>query len=192
VTPPLDLDALRAAVAAGARFDYRFFWGHTPRAGETVGDRVFSQWWPCRFEEDGRVYTTAEQYMMAGKARLFGDAEKLAEILAVDDPARCKALGREVRGFDRDRWGAASFDLVTRGNVAKFGQDEALRAHLLATGDAVLVEASPRDRIWGIGMGASNPSARDPSGWRGRNLLGFALVRARAILRGELPAPPPT
>lgn len=160
-----------------------------------MGDWVLSQWWPCRFEEGGQVYTSAEQYMMAGKARLFGDHEKLAEILATGDPARCKALGRQVRGFDRERWGAAAFDLVTRGNVAKLGQAPALRAHILGTGDAVLVEASPRDRIWGIGLGASNPAARDPMAWRGRNLLGFALIRARGILRGDLALPaalPPT
>lgn len=188
MTTPLHFEALRAAVARGRRFDYRFFWGHTPRAGETVGDWVLSQWWPCRFEEGGQVYTTAEQYMMAGKARLFGDAAALAAILATDDPAACKALGRKVVGFDGSAWGAARFDLVTRGNVAKFGQDAALRAHLVGTGDAILVEASPRDRIWGIGLGASNPRAVDPMAWRGLNLLGFALVRTRAILRGDLPA----
>lgn len=183
---PLDLGALRAAVAEGRQFSYRFFWGHTPRVDGAISDAVFSQWWPCRFEEDGQVYTSAEQYMMAGKARRFGDAEALAEILATDDPARCKELGRAVRGFDSAAWNAARFDLVTRGNVAKFGQDPALRAHLLATGDAVLVEASPRDRIWGIGLGAGSPRATDPTSWRGQNLLGFALVRARGVLSGEL------
>ncbi len=151
---------------------------------------MFSQWWPCLFEEDGLRFASAEMYMMAGKARLFGDDETLAEILAAADPATCKALGRRVRGFDQTRWKQARFDLVTRGNAAKFGQDDALRDYLLATGDDILVEASPRDRIWGIGLGRDNERARDPRTWQGGNLLGFALVRARAVLRGELPLPP--
>ena len=184
---PLDLETLRRAVAGGATFRYRYFWGHKARADGQLSDSVFSQWWPCRFEVDGPAYTTAEQYMMAGKARLFGDQETLAEILATHDPGAVKALGRKVRGFEEKAWAAARFDLVTRGNVAKFGQDDALRAHLLGTGDDLLVEASPTDRIWGIGLGRDDAKAQDPRSWRGQNLLGFALVRARAILRGELP-----
>jgi ribA/ribD-fused uncharacterized protein len=192
VAPPLELDALLAAVRSGQRFELRYFWGHTARADGALTDAVFSQWWPSHFEVDHQRYATAEQFMMAGKARAFGDREALAKILAEPDPAACKALGRAVRPFDAAVWTAARFDLVTRGNVAKFGQDPALRDHLLGTGDAILVEASPRDRIWGIGLGQSDPRAADPVTWRGRNLLGFALVRARAILRGDLPDLPAT
>jgi ribA/ribD-fused uncharacterized protein len=126
--------------------------------------------------------------MMATKARLFGDDEALARILATGDPGRAKALGRQVRGFDEAAWQAVRFDAVTRGNVAKFGQSEPLRRYLLATRDAFLVEASPVDRIWGIGFAADHEDARAPARWRGLNLLGFALMRARAILRGELPS----
>jgi ribA/ribD-fused uncharacterized protein len=185
---PLDLPALRAAVAGGRSFQYRYFYGHRGRSDGQLSDSVFSQWWPCRFEEGGQVYTSAEQFMMAGKARLFGDAEALGDIAATCDPAACKALGRRVRGFDEVRWRGARFDLVTRGNVAKFA-GEPLRGYLLATGDEILVEASPRDRIWGIGLGRHSETASDPRTWRGQNLLGFALVRARAILRGELALP---
>ena len=128
--------------------------------------------------------------MMAAKARLFDDDEVLARILRTSDPAACKKLGREVRGFDDGPWSEARFDLVTAGNVAKFGQDLALRSYLLATGVDILVEAAPRDEIWGIGVGRDNEKAHDPRTWRGRNLLGFALVRARAILRGELSGGP--
>ena len=124
---------------------------------------------------------------MAGKARLFADADSLAAILATDDPSRCKALGRKVRGFDESAWAAARFDLVTLGNVEKFGQARALRAYLLETGEDILVEASPTDSIWGIGLARDDERAKDPNHWRGINLLGFALVRARAILRGDLP-----
>ena len=182
---PLDLASLRRAVSAGHAFRYRYFWGHRPRADGRLGDSVFSQWWACRFVEDGHTYTSAEQFMMAGKARLFADDETLAAILAAGDPGRCKALGRKVRGFDEARWAAARFDLVTRGNVAKFGQNPDLRGFLLGTGDDLLVEASPVDRVWGIGLAADDPRAGDPMSWLGENLLGFAIVRARGVLRGE-------
>jgi ribA/ribD-fused uncharacterized protein len=174
---PLDIDALRKAVADGQSFEYRFFWGHRREP-----DGVFSQWWPCRFELDGQVYTTAEQFMMAGKARLFADDQALAAILAESDPAACKKLGRRVRGFDEAAWAAARFELVVAGNLAKFGQSDNLRDILESTGEQLLVEASPTDRIWGIGLRASDPRARDPRTWQGRNLLGFALVETRSLL----------
>ncbi len=175
---PLDVDALRRAIAAGRSFHYHFFYGHRREP-----DGVFSQWWPCGFEVDGQPYATAEQFMMAGKARLFGDADALAAILAEPDPAACKRLGRRVRGFDEQVWARARFELVVAGNAAKFGQSDHLRAILFATGDAILVEASPRDRVWGIGLAASSPLASDPATWRGKNLLGFALVKTRGLLR---------
>jgi ribA/ribD-fused uncharacterized protein len=179
---PLDLEDLRQQVAAGRVFRYRFFWGHRAREDGQLSDSVFSQWWLCRFELDGVTYVTAEQFMMASKARLFGDAGALEAILAEADPASCKKLGRQVRDYDEVRWAAARFDLVTRGNVAKFGQDVRLRQYLVDTGEDILVEASPRDCIWGIGLGRDSERARDPRTWRGKNLLGFALVRARATL----------
>ena len=186
---PLDIDALRKAVADGQTFEYRFFWGHRREP-----DGVFSQWWPCRFELDGQVYTTAEQFMMAGKARLFADDQALAAILAESDPATCKKLGRRVRGFEEAAWAAARFELVVAGNLAKFGQSDHLRGILESTGEQLLVEASPTDRIWGIGLRAADPRAADPRTWQGRNLLGFALVRARALLRaaegGDRPSGP--
>ena len=116
---------------------------------------------------------------MAAKARLFGDHDAVPRIQAARTPAEAKSLGRLVRGFDEQAWAARRFDLVVEGNVAKFGQDAALRGFLLATAQRVLVEASPRDRIWGIGLGAANERATDPGQWRGLNLLGFALMEAR-------------
>jgi hypothetical protein len=189
VPAPPDLEALRAAVAGGQRFDYRFFWGHRAARSGGVSDACFSQWWHCHFVVDRQPYLTAEQWMMASKARLFADGAIAASIVATADPREVKALGRCVRGFDEARWAAARFDIVTRGNIAKFGQNPELRAHLMSTGDAVLVEASPTDGIWGIGLARSDPDAADPRRWRGLNLLGFALVRARGVLRGELPPP---
>lgn len=127
--------------------------------------------------------------MMAGKARLFGDDDALTQILSEPSPARAKAIGRRVQRFDSAVWERHRFDLVTLGSVAKFDGDAALREYLLATKDAILVEASPRNRIWGVGLGRDNPLVHQPSRWRGQNLLGFALVRARAILRGEMARP---
>jgi ribA/ribD-fused uncharacterized protein len=158
------------------------FWGHTDD-GDEVGAAVLSQWYPAPFVVDGVRYATAEHWMMAGKARTFGDAATLARILADDDPASAKARGREVRGFDGDRWRAVARDIVVTGNLAKFGQHEALRRYLLGTGERLLVEASPHDAIWGIGLSRDDPRAADPARWRGENLLGFALMEVRARLR---------
>jgi ribA/ribD-fused uncharacterized protein len=179
----MDLESLRAAVERGESFEYLFFWGHRPRKDHKLGPSCLSQWWRCAFDLDGQRYSSAEQYMMAEKARLSGDAEALAVILSADEPGRIKALGRQVRGFDEARWTAARFDIVVRGSTAKFGQDEHLRRYLLGTRESVLVEASPTDRIWGIGLAADDPRARDPHAWLGENLLGFALMRARESLR---------
>jgi len=178
----LDREALQEAVARGERVRYRFFWGHRPRKDGKLSDSCFSQWWACAFTVEGQRYTSAEQFMMAEKARLFGDDATRAKILATDDPGWAKKLGREVRGFDEARWTADRFELVTRGNLAKFGQDDALKAYLLSTGESILVEASPTDTIWGIGLAAADPAASEPGQWRGLNLLGFALMSARATL----------
>ncbi|MBM4778792.1 MAG: NADAR family protein [Archangiaceae bacterium] len=182
---PLTLEALRASSQS---FTFRPFYGHTARADGRVSDACFSQWSPCRFVVDGGEYVNAEQFMMASKARLFGDREMLTRILAEGSPAKVKALGRQVRHFDAAVWERHRFDAVAFGSHAKFSQNEDLKAHLLSTGQSILVEAAPRDRIWGIGLGRENPLVNEPHRWRGQNLLGFALVHARAVLREELPA----
>ena len=182
---PLDRQSLVAAMAQGQRFQFRPFYGHTPRADGALSDAVFSQWYASPFTHEGVRYATAEHFMMAAKARLFGDDEVTRRILADDDPAKVKALGREVRGYDDARWEAARFDAVTLGSLAKFRSTPALRAYLLGTGDDVLVEAAPGDQIWGIGLGRQDPLVSQPEKWRGRNLLGFALMRAREQLRAE-------
>jgi ribA/ribD-fused uncharacterized protein len=144
----------------------------------------FSQWHPCTFTGDGHAFCCAEQFMMHGKAVLFGDAKIAAQILAATDPKQHKALGRKVAGFDAARWRAAREGIVKAGNHAKFTQNPALLATLLATRGTTLVEASPFDRIWGIGLAATDPRASDPSKWRGQNLLGKILTE----LRDELAA----
>jgi len=170
--------------SAGHAIDFLFFWGHTPKSPGTVDASCLSQWYPSAFTLDGTRYATAEHFMMAEKARLFRDDDALARVLAAPTPADAKAVGREVRGYDDAAWAAARSSAVVRGNVAKFDQSAELGAFLKGTGERVLVEAAPRDTIWGIGMGAANPKAKDPAQWRGLNLLGFALMEARRVLRG--------
>lgn len=166
----------------GAQPKYLMFWGHRPQRDGGVGAGCLSQWWPSAFTVDGMRYPTAEHWMMAGKARLFGDEASAARILAVQHPGEAKKLGRLVRGFDEETWLRHRWELVVAGNIAKFGQDPALRAYLLGTGSRVLVEASPVDRVWGIGLAAADERAADPARWEGLNLLGFALMEARARL----------
>lgn len=177
-----DRAALVAAVRAGARVEYLFFWGHEAR-GPSLGRECLSQWYEAPFESRGVRVPTAEHHMMAEKARLFGDEEHLAAILAARHPGEAKRLGRAVRGFDEAVWDRRRFGIVVEGSVAKFSAHPPLRAFLLATGSRVLVEASPRDTIWGIGLGANHADAPFPERWRGQNLLGFALMAARQRLR---------
>lgn len=153
------------------------FYGH--KTTDEITEMCLSQWYPCEFEAEGTKYTSAEQYMMAEKARLFGDEEIRAQILKTSDPAICKKLGRKVRNFNQERWNKNRENIARKGNFYKFSQNAKLREFLLSTGDKILAEASPRDRIWGIGMGKNNPDALDPAKWRGRNLLGFAIMAAR-------------
>jgi ribA/ribD-fused uncharacterized protein len=164
---------------SGGVVDYLFFWGHRPRRDGGVGAGCLSQWWPCGFTVDKTVYPSAEHWMMAGKARLFGDHEGLAAVLASASPGAAKAAGRKVRGFDEETWENARFELVATGNLAKFTQNGELREFLASTGSKVLVEASPRDRIWGIGLAGGHEDAARPSRWPGLNLLGFALMNVR-------------
>lgn len=161
----------------GNRPELLLFYGH--RVTKTVTETCLSQWYPCQFEVDGVTYTSAEQYMMAEKAKLFGDEEIRTEILSISDPRTCKALGRKVKNFDKAVWDKKKEDIVRNGNFEKFMQNNALRNFLLSTGDKVLVEASPTDRVWGIGLGKNNPDALDPQKWRGQNLLGFTLMAVR-------------
>lgn len=165
----------------GARTKFIAFWGHRGRT-DTVGPFLFSQWRDAPFTIDDVHYPTAEHYMMAEKARLFGDDERRREIIAARDPGKAKALGRTIAAFDQSAWERSRFGIVVAGNVAKFGQAPMLRNYLLATKGKVLVEASPQDRIWGAGLTRDDPALDDPEQWRGENLLGFALMKARAQL----------
>jgi ribA/ribD-fused uncharacterized protein len=177
---------LLAFIAGGGQPKYLMFWGHQPPprgSGAGVGRGCLSQWWPVTFSADDVTYGSAEHYMMRAKALLFGDTETAGRIVAAPHPGAAKALGREVRGFDEQRWAERRFEIVVDANMAKFGQHPELREFLLGTGDRVLVEASPRDRVWGIGLAADDDRAQSPQQWLGLNLLGFALMETRRKLR---------
>ena len=160
-----------------SRPELLLFYSH--KFTDEITETCLSQWYPCRFEVDGVTYTSAGQYMMAEKAKLFGDNKTRTEILNTSNPGKCKVLGQKVKNFSKAVWDENKENIVMKGSNAKFMQNSALRTFLLSTGDKVLVEASPTDRIWGIGLGKNNPDALDPTKWRGKNLLGFTLMNTR-------------
>lgn len=183
-----NLDWLLAKYNANERLKYLFFWGHRPERDGSVGKGCFSQWWPSAFTVAGVTglpvrYPIAEHWMMAEKARLFGDSETLDRILAAKSPDQAKKLGRQVRGFVAETWDAHCFDIVVAGNYHKFSQHPDLATYLRQTGDRVLVEASPVDRIWGIGLAQDDPAVENPLRWQGENRLGFALMKVGDQLR---------
>ncbi len=177
-----DLDTLVNQSKSKKRLKYIYFWGHQPQANGEIGHGCFSQWWQASFVVDGNTYATAEHYMMAQKALLFDDQAVFAKILAAKHPKQAKALGREVAKFDESVWQDKRFDIVVDANLAKFKQHKELGQYLINTGTWVLVEASPYDKIWGIGLAKDDERIRNPEQWKGLNLLGFALMEVRDSL----------
>ncbi|PIF43841.1 hypothetical protein CLU96_0757 [Chryseobacterium sp. 52] len=161
--------------------EFLFFWGHTVK--DEITKSCFSQWFPIQFEENGTIYKTAEHYMMAGKARLFNDQEILQQVLKSETPNEVKSLGRKVKNFDPKLWDEHKYEIVNRANLLKFSQNLKFQNFLLSTDDKILVEASPYDKIWGIGMLETDSRAQNPLLWEGENLLGFALMEVRDELR---------
>ena len=172
---------LCARFDAGEALEYVFFWGHRP-GKNGVTSSCFSQWYVAPFTVGGQTYPTAEHFMMAEKAALFGDEATRQEVLEATTPGAAKALGRRVQGFEEARWLEQRFPIVVRANEAKFSQNAELSDFLKQTGSRILVEASPVDRIWGIGLAGDDASVHDPHRWQGLNLLGFALMQVRQRL----------
>ena len=139
----------------------------------------FSQWYKASFTVEGIQYATCEQYMMARKALLFHDYEIFDRILKEKDPQKCKKLGKLVHGFIGHLWDECKEEIVYKANMAKFSQNYDIKQILIATGNDTLAEASPYDRIWGIGLSADDPKSKHPELWMGENLLGQALMRVR-------------
>lgn len=179
------IEGLCKAYNAGEKIKYIFFWKHTTAKDGSINETCFSQWWMSSFVENDVAYCCAEQYMMAEKARLFQDKVILQEIMTTKHPKQMKALGRKVKNFDAEVWDQKCYEIVKKGNKAKFLQNQDLWDFLKSTKKRVLVEASPLDRIWGIGMGKENPDIENPTKWKGKNLLGFALSEVRDELLKE-------
>lgn len=144
-----------------------------------------SQWYDSRFVIDGIEYNCCEQYMMAKKAELFGDKKIMKQIMGCRDPNKMKRLGRAVKGFSNSVWEKECFGIVCDGNYAKFSQNAGLLKLLMATGDAILAEASPFDKVWGIGITIDSVNFRKSQYWKGRNLLGQAIMKVRERLSEE-------
>jgi len=174
---------LRNKAKSGEQLKYIFFWGHTNKTDDPAGKYIFSQWYESPFEVDGIVYKTSEHWMMSKKALLFGDTVSSENILACQKPGEAKTLGRVVSGYDDDLWNKHKYEIVKSGNLHKFSQNAVLKEYLLNTGDRIIVEASPVDAIWGIGMAQDHQNILNPELWRGENLLGFAIMEVREELR---------
>lgn len=158
---------------------FLFFWGHRPAAHSIITKSCFSQWWIEDFMIGNEVFCCMEQYMMASKARLFGDETMRQLIMTNKDPKSIKALGRGVRGFDETIWDKFKYSIVSNGNYYKFLQNSSLLDFILSTSNRILVEASPYDKVWGIGLQESDENIENPKFWQGENLLGFALTQIR-------------
>ncbi len=156
---------------------FLFFWHEYEPFG------VFSQWFKCSFVIEGIRYETAEQYMMAKKALMAGDLQNYVLIMNESDPEKCKKLGKKVRNLDVEAWAKCKEEIVYHANLAKFSQNEKALQYLLSSGNKILVEASPYDTIWGIGLEAADVDSTHPDRWRGQNLLGKILMRVRDDLK---------
>lgn len=177
-----DLNRVKKLYDRNSLPGYIFFWGHTPKEN-SIDKSCFSQWYPSPFIHEDITYATAEHWMMAKKAALFNDSGQLALVLSNPDPAAAKKAGRAVSNFEASKWEKHAFQLVVEGNFHKFSQNNDLKTFLLNTGEKILVEASPYDTIWGIGL---QTYENNPHQWKGTNLLGFALMEVRDLLKTRL------
>ena len=164
--------------------DFCFFWGHTPSKDGSITETCLSQWWLCSFMENQIIFCCAEQYMMYKKALLFDDYEYAQKIISCKNPKKIKEYGRLVKNFDENKWDEEKYNIVLKGNILKFSQNGELYHYLVGTNSKILVEASPYDRVWGIGMRKNAEGVLVPDNWKGQNMLGFALMDTRERLRG--------
>jgi ribA/ribD-fused uncharacterized protein len=183
MTTHYDIKWLTDKFESGDTLKYLFFWGHTNKHNEEVGKFCFSQWFESPFTVDSIAYKTAEHWMMAQKALMFGDKTVFDKIINCDKPGEAKELGRLVLGFDDQVWNEKKFDIVKLGNIHKFNQHPEFADYLLKTENRILVESSPVDTIWGIGLSQDNKDIENIYAWRGQNLLGFALMATRDFLK---------
>jgi ribA/ribD-fused uncharacterized protein len=178
-----NIDWLIDKFERGEPLKYLFFWNHVNKYNEEVGKFCFSQWFETPFTVKETTYKTAEHWMMAQKALLFGDQNTFEKIISSNKPGEAKDLGRQVIGFNEKIWVENRYDIVKMGNIHKFNQHPKLAEFLLNTENRVLVEASPVDNIWGIGLSQEQKEIENVYAWQGLNLLGFALMEVRDFLK---------
>jgi len=149
--------------------NYTFFW-----------KAKIGQWTKSPFtDNEGIKYCCAEQYMFSKKALLFGDIESNFKIMDTNSPKEQQKLGRLVKDFNQKIWDLNKVGIVRNANIYKFSQNKDLYDVLISTKGTELVEASPYDKIWGIGMGVDEKGITDPLNWKGENLLGSILTELR-------------
>ena len=180
-----DMPSLIDYLSKGKKTKYIYFWGHQKPKDGSIGKSCFSQWYDSPFYINNQFYKTAEHFMMAEKARLFNDTNAESAILKSGNPGEAKRIGRNVVGFNDEVWIKERFRIVVEANEAKFAQNNVLAESLIATGKRVLVEASPVDKVWGIGLAADDQNINSPYKWKGLNLLGFALMEVRKRLKED-------
>lgn len=178
------VEQLRAAVASGQRPEFLLFYGHQPDMPGGIDRSCLSENYAAAFEVDGERFPTVEHYIAWRKAKLFGDDHSAERILNAEAPSKAKAIGRSVKPFDDEVWKAHRLEIAIAANVAKFSAHPRLAEYLALTGHKVLADASPIDRVWGIGLYADDAAAKDPGRWPGLNILGFSLMEARCQLAG--------
>lgn len=183
MTNHYDIKWLTDRLERGESLKYIHFWGHTNKFNEEVGKFCFSQWFESPFTVENKTYNTSEHWMMAQKALLFDDKPTFEKILVADKPGEAKELGRQVIGFDEQIWIEKRFEIVKVGNIHKFNQNPVFADYLIKTGDRILVEASPVDMVWGIGLSQDSNDIDNIYAWRGLNLLGFVLMEVRDFLK---------
>ena len=164
-----------------------YFWKPKPKVANVVDAACCCQWWYSRIEFEGVTFVTAEHAMMYGKAKMFGDQQAMDAILEERLPHVAKSIGRQVRNFNNRKWEDESYALVKAINKAKFTQDPRLKKWLLSLPEnTVIVETSPYDRIWGIGLAEDEPvDLKQLKNWQGQNKLGFAITEVLQELRNE-------
>lgn len=147
----------------------------------------FSNFHKCTFTFFDFTFGNTEQAFMWQKAMTFRDLKIAQMILETSgDPMGVKHLGRMVKGYDDAIWSSVREQVMLDVNLAKYSQNEYLKTKLLDTDSRILVEASPSDRIWGVGLSENDPDILDEANWDGQNLLGHVLMAVRTALAAQL------
>lgn len=138
-----------------------------------------SNWYRSDFSVNGIEFTSMEQFMMYRKAICFKDKAIAKEILATEDVAYIKKLGRLVFNYNENIWNGLRQLIVYEGLQAKFTQNSFLRQNLVNTQNAILAECAVKDCVWGIGLSTTDPMRFNINAWKGKNLLGYSLMMVR-------------